>query len=238
VSGYGPQLAAVHAAGFTALATAAVREALTRLPQPGTVLDMGCGDGSAARTLVDAGHRVSGIDLSPAFVRLARRRVPEASFSVGSFVDASLPAGLDAILAIGEVLGYASDHRVRALSLHAILERLGAHLAPGGFMLFDLATPERASAVEQRDWVEGAGWSVLVATRRSDRHLRRRIITYTESAGRGFERGEETHELVLHPRAEVLRALRDLGFAARTLPQGYAGEPMPHGIGAYLARRR
>jgi hypothetical protein len=27
------------------------------------------------------------------------------------------------------------------------------------------------------------------------------------------------------------------GFSARTLPGGYAGEPMPRGLVAYLARR-
>jgi hypothetical protein len=48
----------------------------------------------------------------------------------------------------------------------------------------------------------------------------------------------ELHRLRLHRPAEVLGALRAAGFAARTLPGGYAGVPLPRGLVAYLARKR
>jgi hypothetical protein len=53
-----------------------------------------------------------------------------------------------------------------------------------------------------------------------------------------LSRGEELHRLRLHRPAEVLGALRAAGFAARTLPGGYAGVPLPRGLVAYLARKR
>ena len=52
-----------------------------QLPPGSHVLDLGCGTGlPTARQLVDAGHRVTGIDLSAGMVELARQNVPEGDF--------------------------------------------------------------------------------------------------------------------------------------------------------------
>lgn len=49
------------------------------LPSGSHVLDLGCGTGlPTARQLVDEGHRVTAVDLSPAMLRLCRENVPEA----------------------------------------------------------------------------------------------------------------------------------------------------------------
>jgi ubiquinone/menaquinone biosynthesis C-methylase UbiE len=51
------------------------------LPPGGDVLDVGCGAGiPVARFLVDAGFRVTGVDVSASMLRLARSHVPEARF--------------------------------------------------------------------------------------------------------------------------------------------------------------
>jgi SAM-dependent methyltransferase len=46
---------------------------LDLLPPPGrATLDLGCGEGRAGRVLRERGHRVTGVDLAPSMVRLAR----------------------------------------------------------------------------------------------------------------------------------------------------------------------
>jgi SAM-dependent methyltransferase len=51
------------------------------LPAGSRVLDLGCGTGvPTARQLSDAGHRVVGVDFSPAMIKLARDNVPGAEF--------------------------------------------------------------------------------------------------------------------------------------------------------------
>jgi len=55
---------------------------------PARVVDLGCGTGTLARLLVDAGHAVDGLDASPEMLRRARAKVPEARFTLG---DASTP---------------------------------------------------------------------------------------------------------------------------------------------------
>lgn len=59
---------------------------------PARVADLGCGTGSLSLLMAEAGHEVTGLDISPAMVKLAREKVTEAGyvaeFSVG---DASAP---------------------------------------------------------------------------------------------------------------------------------------------------
>jgi ubiquinone/menaquinone biosynthesis C-methylase UbiE len=51
------------------------------LPAGGDVLDVGCGAGvPVARFLVDAGFKVTGVDVSSSMLELARVHVPEADF--------------------------------------------------------------------------------------------------------------------------------------------------------------
>ena len=50
---------------------------IERLPPGSRVLDVGCGTGiPTARQLADAGHRVTGVDISDGMLALARRDVP------------------------------------------------------------------------------------------------------------------------------------------------------------------
>lgn len=59
-------------------------------PGPGDVLDLGCGTGSLSLLAAEQGHRVTGVDLSEAMVRLAREKLAgrDAVFLVG---DAAAP---------------------------------------------------------------------------------------------------------------------------------------------------
>jgi len=56
-----------------------VREILDGLP-PGVALDAACGTGRHSAYLVSRGHRVIGVDSSPAMLALARERVPSGEF--------------------------------------------------------------------------------------------------------------------------------------------------------------
>ena len=75
---YGEDLAAVHAWGFTDLARAAAGELISRLAGPSRVVEFGCGDGTTARLLCEAGHQVHGFDVSAAMIRMAAQREPRA----------------------------------------------------------------------------------------------------------------------------------------------------------------
>lgn len=84
-----------------------IGEALTGLP-PGTVLDVGCGDGRLGAMFLSRGHRVTFLDLSPAMLALARKQVSIENADRAEFIEGtldSIPAGrrFDLVLCLGVV---------------------------------------------------------------------------------------------------------------------------------------
>jgi SAM-dependent methyltransferase len=233
---YGEDLAAVHASGFAGIASAAAAELISRLPRPCRIVDFGCGDGTTARRLIDAGHQVHGFDVSAAMISLATEREPRATFEVGSFVDAEVPP-CAAIIAVGEVFGYIPPGARAPAPLGAVFARCREALDPGGLLMFDLAGPGRGRAREQRGWTAGSGWVVLVNARVEGDILIRDIVTFRHRGEACYRRSDETHRLGLHRPADVLAKLRRSGFTARTLRPGYGAMTLPGGLTAYLARR-
>jgi SAM-dependent methyltransferase len=59
----------------------------------GPVVDVGCGPGQIARYLHERGVSISGLDLSPEMVAVARRLTPAVSFREGSMLDLPDPDG-------------------------------------------------------------------------------------------------------------------------------------------------
>jgi len=74
------------------------------LPRSLSVLDAGCGTGALADALAvrDPAARITGIDISPAFLEAARARVPCGDFRQGDLTALDLPdAAFDAALSGG-----------------------------------------------------------------------------------------------------------------------------------------
>src|ERR1051326_3251839 len=79
---------------------------IDRLRPGARVLDVGCGTGvPTTRQLTDAGAHVTGIDISPVMLEIARRNVPEATFVEMDVIDASPALGeFDAVVAFFSLL--------------------------------------------------------------------------------------------------------------------------------------
>lgn len=237
-SGYLEDLAFVHDAGFSDFAEEAASFLLERLrprvPPGGRVVDLGCGSGTFARRLTDAGYAVAGVDQSSALLALARRRAPRASFLRASFLDVELPR-CHAVTALGEVLNYQFDSRASLVALRRLFRRVHAALAPGGLFAFDLAGPGLARRGKEAGFRSGDGWDVLFEKEGRGPWIVRRIVTFRR-VGRCWRRSEEVHRLRLHPAAEVRGALEREGFRVRVL-RGYGERRLPRGGVAFLAEK-
>ncbi len=113
------------------------------------VLDLGCGCGiPAARFLADAGHQVTGVDISDVQIDRARRLVPAASFLRADATEVRLPReSFDAVVCL-----YALIHMPLA-EQPPLLDRIATWLRPGGWLLVTVG--QDAWTGTQDNWLDG-----------------------------------------------------------------------------------
>lgn len=104
---------------------------LDRLPDSARVLDIGCGTGKpTAQVLSAAGHRVTGVDVSPGMVEIARAQVPAARFELADLRTLSYPSGSwDAVIAFFPLL------QMTRPEIDSALAGFADWVAPGGYLL-------------------------------------------------------------------------------------------------------
>jgi SAM-dependent methyltransferase len=236
---YQDDLAYIHDTGFGTFARSSSPGLLSLLRQNGitggVVVDLGCGSGIWARALADAGYEVVGVDLSPAMIALARRRVPEATFHVASFLGFPVPA-CRAVTALGEVFSYLFDPKNSPRALRRVCQGVFDALAPGGLLVFDVAGPGRYKGLTQ-GFAEGEDWACLVEFRHdaARRRLTRRIVSFRK-VGDAYRRHEESHTQQLYPGTGVAEMLRAIGFRVRRVRR-YGKHSLPPGDVAFVARK-
>lgn len=108
---------------------AVVATLLERIDPAGArVLDVGSGTGlPTARQLVDAGCRVTGLDISPRMLEIATKNVPEAEFVLGDVMELSSGSGYQAVTAFFSLLHLPREKIRTALGL------IRDALVPGGW---------------------------------------------------------------------------------------------------------
>lgn len=126
-----------------------VRSLLDSLPR-GQALDAACGTGRHARHLVDQGHEVLGVDLSPEMLHRAAENVPEARFLEGDLRD--IPAQDEHFdhAVCGLALGHLAD-------LDAGVGELARVLKPGGRLVVSVLHPFQAHLGWQAPFSDARG---------------------------------------------------------------------------------
>jgi SAM-dependent methyltransferase len=125
----------------------------------GPILDLGAGTGRVARDLHAAGHEVYALDSEPGLLAALRERAPAVTTinaDARTFAVAERFALVLAPMQLVQILGGPEARR-------AMLERVHAHLLPGGRFAAAIANPYDALAEEDRsppypDMIEHGGW--------------------------------------------------------------------------------
>lgn len=103
--------------------------------QPGDrVLEVACGTGTLAQTLVNAGATVTGLDASESMLDIARHRLPELSFLQADMRDFSLPEKFDKVFCLFNSLMHLHDDA----DVVDTLTCLGRHCDVGGEVVIDV----------------------------------------------------------------------------------------------------
>jgi SAM-dependent methyltransferase len=95
------------------------------------VLDLGCGSGEPmAGYLIEQGHDVVGVDSSPAFIDLCRRRFPEQRWVVEDMRTLALPERF------GGLLAWHSFFHLTPEDQRAMFPLFARHAPPGAALMF------------------------------------------------------------------------------------------------------
>jgi SAM-dependent methyltransferase len=186
--------------------------------RPRSVLDVACGTGRHLEFL-GRGRAAAGVDLSPAMLREARRRLgPSAELRQGDMRTFRLGRRFDLVVCLFSAIGYMPTRRDRDRALANFFR----HTAPGG-----------AAIVE--GWVRPSRWrdrsihlqtydgpdakiARLSAARRLPGDLSRVDMQYLVlEPGRPIRHIAETHIQPLVEPPEMLGSFRRAGFRARVL---------------------
>jgi len=112
----------------------------------GPVLELGCGTGRLLLPLANAGYEVTGVDLSPEMLRIARSRAEAAGVAQrvtlvqGDYTDAPLAGAYRLALVMMNTFLHLTSQSAQLRALRHWRE----HLAPGGLLLIDIFNPDVA----------------------------------------------------------------------------------------------
>jgi SAM-dependent methyltransferase len=196
-----------------------------RLAPGAHVLDVACGAGRHAIELARRGYQVTGLDLSPALLRVAARRAKRADAPV-EWIEADMrtsPATVayDGALNLFSSWGYfesdAEDARV--------LRSVAGALKLGGRFLLELShQPWILRHFEPRGWHDARG-VVVLEQRTLDLMAGRMAVEMTVLYPDG-RRQTWPYDVRLYTAPEVVRMLREAGLEVIDVFGGYDGAPL------------
>ncbi|BAY10884.1 class I SAM-dependent methyltransferase [Calothrix sp. NIES-2098] len=237
---YKEDLAFIHDVGFNDYALKSAPGILEILAQhnirEGLIVDLGCGSGLSAQEFTKAGYHVLGIDISEPMIKIARARVPNAEFRIGSLFQVDIPP-CNAVTSIGECLNYLFDPQSNCQTPINLFQRIYSALTPGGVCIFDIAEPGQVTQGITKGFTEGQDWVVLVEKEENPEQnlLKRRIITFRQ-VGEHYRRDDEIHYQRLYKATDIADELHRVGFQVEIL-RSYGEYSLPKAHAALIASK-
>ncbi|BAY20845.1 hypothetical protein NIES2100_05890 [Calothrix sp. NIES-2100] len=237
---YKEDLAFIHDVGYSDYALKSAPGILEILAEnnirEGLIVDLGCGSGLSAQEFTKAGYHVLGIDISEAMIAIARARVPNAEFRIGSLFEAEIPP-CNAVTSIGECLNYLFDPHSDRQTLISLFQRIYSALTPLGVFIFDIAEPGQVTQGTTKGFTEGEDWVVLVEKEENQEQsiLTRRIISFRKQ-GEHYRRSDEIHHQRLYQATDIANQLHQVGFQVQTM-RSYGQYSLPKAHLAFIARK-
>lgn len=200
-------------------------------PGAATLLDVACGTGRHLEHLVP--HlRCEGTDLDAGLLAVAAARLPGVPLTVADMAELDLGRRFDVVTCLFSAVGYL----VEVDRLRAAVDRMAAHLAPGGVLLVEpwilpeaWEDPGRSFVAEARD---GDRLVVRVGSGRRDGRVSSLRFHYVAARAGAIETVDEEHVLGLFTRDEYLEAVAAAGLAASWVDEGPTDRGLVVGVRA------
>ena len=199
-------------------------ERFLQLRPPLRILDLPCGQGRHAIELARRGYDLTGVDLSPYLLDVAKARAAEAGVRV-RWLQADMRQPLegesfDLVLNLFTSFGYFAELGDDRLVVRAA----AAMLKPGGRFLLEVINGDRVMAhFQEREWFT-VGQLVVMERRSLDAAARRMVVERTVSSDNGSE--VNLHALRLYGGRDLRQLLTAEGFAQVELFGDWNREPL------------
>jgi SAM-dependent methyltransferase len=206
------------------------------------LLDIACGTGFSALPMLDRGWTVTGCDISPAMLEIAREKIGERAHLLEADMRELPDLGeFDLIWAVNDPLNYLLDQE----ELEATFEGMRRNLAPDGIALFDINTLATYRTFFSREIVvEGEGRRLVWQGQLSPPDVSAGTFAEARFEAEGDSDLTAVHRQRHFPEAEVLAALDAAGLQRIALfgeeeGQLTAGlDEEVHTKAVYLCRRK
>ena len=107
-------------------------------PNAKTILELACGTGAVLAHLAEE-YEVSGLDLSPKMLSVARKKLPDVRFFHKNMVTFEIGEKFDVILCVFDSI----NHVLSFADWKEIFRRVEAHLVENGLFIFDINTERK-----------------------------------------------------------------------------------------------
>lgn len=215
-----------YAQHLTSARTDAEVEAIAQLldlGQPLDILDLACGYGRHTNRLAAMGHRVTGVDIEPGFLELARNQAVEmgvaVNFRQGDMRTHEFDRSFDVVLLLFTSFGYFTDSENLV-----VLQNIYKALSPGGRLLMDIPSREAFIVQLTPSQVDEVGQDLMInrgsydgATRR---WYNRRVVI------RNGVRKDKPFFVRLYDEGEIRSLLEQAGLVVYRIFSSWNGEPM------------
>jgi SAM-dependent methyltransferase len=189
------------------------------------VLDLCSGQGRHSIPLAQQGYRVTALDLSPAYLRLAERAAKTHRVTVDTIAAdmRKIPFArcFDAVINMYSSFGYLESESDDL----QVLESVVTALRPGGRFFIDMLNREWAVAnYIQNDWHTGPDGTLYIERRELDLASSRMHVQFTIVDPRGGRRNSIGHNNRLYTLTEISRMLSLMGLQEIGVYGGFNGE--------------
>ncbi|HXO42993.1 MAG TPA: class I SAM-dependent methyltransferase [Thermoanaerobaculia bacterium] len=195
------------------------------------LLEMACGTGRYLEFFA-RGFTCTGLDLNPAMLRIARKRVKQARLVQGDMLTMKLGKQFDVVACLFSSIGYVRGSR----NLRKAIRNFADHLKPGGVMLISpwISKEDYNVGMPHLDTYESKDIKIARAV---VSRLRGRDVSLINFNWMIAERNkpvqhvdDDIHELTMHSHEEFMAAMSEAGLRGRLIRGRKAGRGLYVGV--------
>jgi len=224
-----------HGKDYAAESAQVRREVRAHNANAASLLDVACGTGGHLMHLRND-FSVSGVELDPSMLDVARRRLPGVELQRGDMRTLDLARRYDAVICLFSAIGY----MLRREDLDLAMAAMARHLAPGGVLVVEpWFHPDQWFGGRVVAHVANEADIAVARVSRSTRDgiLSRFEFHYAVARPDGIDTFKEPHVMGLWTVEEYTAAMQSTGLAVEHDPVGLIGRGLFIGVATRSAGR-